>query len=113
MTLASRTRNQKLIGDLQVAESFIARGVGLLGHSSLGDGQAMWIHRCNNIHTFFMRFAIDCVFVDKDLRVVDLFANVQPWRARISWGADSVFEMKAGSIARLQIQKGEEFHVGA
>ena len=99
--------------DLKVAQSFGERAVGLLGHTNLESEQGMWIHRCNSIHTFFMRFAIDCVFVDRELRVVAIAENIQPWRLRAAWTADSVFEMKAGQAKRLQIALGEELHVGA
>lgn len=113
-TLNSKTRERLLIGDLSVASSFVARGIGLLDRKALGDQQGLWIKPCNNIHTFFMRFPIDCVFVDRSLRVKAIHRNVRPWRL-IPWvgGAFSVFELAAGSVERLGIQIGEELHVGA
>lgn len=112
--LRSETRKQVLLGDLKVASSFVARGVGLLRHRSLGDQEGLWIHRCNSIHTFFMRFAIDCVFVDRELNVKSIRRNVGPWRMTWPiWGASSVFELPAGAADRLGIREGEKLHVGA
>jgi uncharacterized membrane protein (UPF0127 family) len=111
-TLTSKTRNLKLFGDLEIATRFFARGKGLLGRSHLGEDQALWIHRCNSIHTMFMAFAIDCVFVDRQLRVKSIRENVVPWRLIPPvWGASSVFEMPAGAVKRLGLQVGEELHV--
>ena len=74
---------------------------------------ALWIRPCNNIHTFFMRFAIDCIFVDKSMNVKALVENVPPWRlTKFYWKADSVIELSAGSIRRLEIELGDQLHVG-
>lgn len=114
MVLSSRTRQAVLLRDLEIAESFFARGRGLLGRRGLGEDQGLWIKPCNNIHTWFMKFAIDCVFVDRDLKVRSLRENVVPWRmVWPQWSAHSVIELPAGSIARLGITLGEVLDVGA
>lgn len=111
--LKSQTRNQILISDLKVATSFWARGKGLLGLKSLGAGQALWIHQCNSIHTFFMRFSIDCVFLDKELRIRKIYEDVRPFRLILPvWGAKTVIEFPAGKARDLQLQTGEALHVG-
>ncbi len=104
---------QKVINQLEIAESFIDRGIGLLHHSSLSIDQAMWIKPCNNIHTFFMKFDIDCVFLSKDLKVVSLFKNVRPFRVILpQWKAHSVIEFSAGFIEKYNLKIGETLHVG-
>lgn len=106
-------REQKIINDLMIATSFVDRGIGLLHHSVLNDNQAMWINPCNNIHTFFMKFAIDCVFVNKNLEIVSMFKNVKPYRMILpQWQAKSVFELSAGFIEKYNLQIGEKLHVG-
>jgi uncharacterized membrane protein (UPF0127 family) len=103
-----------LLSDLQVAETMWTRMKGLLGSKDLSSEQGLWIHRCNSIHTFFMNYAIDCVFVDRDLKVKALKKNVVPGRMTIPvFGADSVIEMKAGQIERLGLRQGDFLHVGA
>ncbi|MBX3040766.1 MAG: DUF192 domain-containing protein [Bdellovibrionaceae bacterium] len=112
--LRSETRNQVLLSDLKVARRFFERGKGLLGRMTLPANEALWILRCNSIHTFFMMFPIDCVFVNRNLEVKALRRNVVPWRMVFPiWGASSVIEMAAGSIDRLEIKTGEKLHVGA
>jgi uncharacterized membrane protein (UPF0127 family) len=58
--------------------------------------------RCNSIHTAFMKFPIDVLFVDKDLKVVSVYENLKPWRiTRLHFRASSVIELPAGTIAGL------------
>ena len=69
----------------EVARSFGARLKGLIGRRDLPPGRGLLILRCNAIHTFFMRFAIDAVFYDRQNRVVKVVRNVRPWRPFV-WG---------------------------
>lgn len=108
-----RSQNHILIPDLEIANSFWSRGKGLLGRDSLSRQSGLWIHRCNSIHTFFMKFAIDCVFVDKKLRVKAVYQNVKPGRLILPvWGASSVFELDANVAHELNIKVGDELYVG-
>lgn len=80
------------------ARSFGARFKGLLGRASLEPGEGLLIEPCDAIHMFFMRFAIDAVFLDAERRVVRLFPRLPPWAAtpRVK-GARSVLELPAGA----------------
>lgn len=112
--LMNKTTNQVLVPHLEVARTFWSRGKGLLGMSSLPEGQALWIHRCNSIHTFFMKFSIDCVFVDKNLKVRAVYQDVRPWRLVLPvWGASSVIEMPSGASSKVKISVGDQLYVGA
>ncbi|WII70625.1 DUF192 domain-containing protein [Bdellovibrio sp. 22V] len=112
--LQNKTTNQTLIPKLEVARSFAARGKGLLGRSSLAEDQALWILHCNSIHTFFMKFSIDCVFVDKNLKVKAVYQDVRPWRLVLPvWGASSVIEMASGSVSKMKLSVGDQLYVGA
>jgi len=84
-----------------VAETFAARLRGLLGRRSLPAREGMLIRRESSVHTFFMRFAIDVVFLDADERVLRIDANVGPWRLKACRGARSVLELAAGASAGL------------
>ncbi len=111
--LKNATKDQLLIPHLEVAKSFRARGKGLLGRASLAAESGMWIHRCNSIHTFFMKFPIDCIFVDRNLKVKAIYPDVQPWRLLLPiFGASSVIELASGTTSRLSIQVGDQLHVG-
>lgn len=114
-TLTSKSRQTILVPRLDLARSFFSRGVGLLGRASLGPDQALWIEPCSGgVHTWFMRFAIDCVFVDREGRILKIAHDVRPWRFVFPRGkARSVLELPAGAAKRLGLQVGEELHVGA
>lgn len=112
-TLQRLENKETLFSKLEIASTFVNRGVGLLGRHDLEEEAALWIHSCNSIHTFFMKFSIDCVFVDKNLKILKIVENVQPWRLIFPvWGAQSVFELKSGSAKKLNLKLGEVLHVG-
>ena len=82
----------------EVARSFTARLKGLIGRRGLPPGRGLLILRCNAIHTFFMRFAIDATFYDRHDRPVKTVRNIRPWRPFV-WGgfrAVKVLETAAG-----------------
>jgi hypothetical protein len=111
--LRSTTRNIELLSDLKIAATFWSRGKGLLGVKRLGAQQGLHILYTNSIHTFFMKMPIDCVFLDKKLRVKKVYANVRPQRLILPvWGARSVLELADGRAAELDLQVGEQLHVG-
>lgn len=111
--LMNTTKNITLARHVEVAESFEARARGLLGRSTLPDQHCLWIHQCRSIHTFFMKFNIDVIFVDKNLKVTAVKKNLPKWC--LSWGgfkAASCFEFKAFSVSDLQVEKGDILYVG-
>ena len=86
-----------LIESVETASSLAARMRGLLGRDGLARGHALHIVHCDSIHTFFMKFSLDLVFLDRGNRVVKVVSSVTPWR--MVWGgpgACSVLEMSAG-----------------
>lgn len=101
-----------LINNLEIAESFFARAQGLLGRKNLSVDQALWIKPCNNIHTFFMKFKIDCVFINKNQKVEKVFSNVLPFCIKGPvWKATSVIEFSAGFVETWNIKVGDQLHV--
>jgi uncharacterized protein len=84
-----------------------ARNRGLLGRDGLPDGHAIVIAPSNSIHMFFMRFAIDAVFVAKDGRVLKVCENLKPWRIAASWRAFAVVEGPVGMIRASLCRPGD------
>jgi uncharacterized protein len=81
---------------------------------SLPGGGGMWISPCNGIHTFFMRFPIDVVFLDRGQRVVRAYAALGRWRmVPLVIGAHSAVELPAGTLAGLALGRGEQLVVEA
>ena len=89
------------------------RNRGLLGRSSLADDQALILAPCSSIHTFFMQFAIDVAFVDREGRVLRVRKALGPWRLQVAFGAFAVIEFASGSLDRSDTRSGDRLHVAA
>ena len=89
-----------------LAETALARLRGLLGRSGLSSGEGMLLRPAASIHTGFMRFPIDAVFLDRENRVVKVAAELPPWRAAACRGARTVLELPAGEAARQGLRPG-------
>ena len=89
-----------LASRLLVPRSFVGRGLGLMFRRALEPDTGMWIRPCRGIHMFFMRFAVDAIFLDRRQRVVRVCPALRPWRAvPFVAGANSVVELPAGTLA--------------
>ncbi len=105
-------KDQVLISNLEIADSFFSRAKGLLGTKKLNQDQGLWIHQCNSIHTFFMNYTIDCIFIDKNLVVQKIFQNVKPYRMTLPvFKANSVIEVAAGVSNNWNLKSGDQLHV--
>ena len=87
-----------------VADTPFARMRGLLGRTELPRGEGVFLRPAGSIHTFFMRFPIDVVFVDGEGIVVGVERELPPWRTARRRGAKAVLELAAGTAA---VQPGE------
>jgi hypothetical protein len=108
MTVTNTDRGTVLGDRVRVATSLTDRTVGLLGRGSLGAGEGLWIERSPSIHMFFMRFAIDAVFVAADGRVTKVVENLKPWRV-VWWarGARDCLELPVGAVASSGTLEGD------
>src|SRR3990167_5499973 len=105
MRILNATKNTVLAKEGRVADTFFKRLKGLLGKESLRINEALVITRCKAIHMFFMRFAIDGVFVGKDNRVAGLVYGIRPFRiSPFFLKASFVIEFPVGTIAASQTQ---------
>jgi hypothetical protein len=96
-----------------VADSAPKRLKGLLGRGGLDADEGLLLRPANSVHTAFMRFPIDVVFLDRDLSVLDVVEAVPPWRARARRGARAVLELAAGEAARRGITPGQTLKVAS
>ena len=90
-----------------VARSPLTRMRGLLGRRGLAQGEGLLLQPAGSIHTFFMRFPIDAVFLDADQRVLKVAAAVPPWRAAAAKRSRAVLELAAGEAARVGLVAGD------
>ncbi len=102
------TANGSVVADhVEVADTLWSRFMGLMFRRELLPGHGLAIRPCNSIHMFFMRFALDVVFVDADGRVVRVINSIRPWRASsLVRGAKAAIELPAGTAARSVLVPG-------
>jgi Uncharacterized conserved protein len=98
LQVKNRTRGTVLATCLEVADTSSKRSKGLLGRDGLGDGEGLWIVPCESVHTFFMRFAIDLVYLDRHNKVKKVQRAVAPWRMSLCLTAHSILELPAGTV---------------
>lgn len=102
--------------DLQLANNFLGRFRGLMLRSSLAPGQGLLITRCPSVHSLFMRFAIDVIYLDEAGLVTRCTSHLKPWRAstgrsRLAGHATAhALELRAGSIQALTIEVGNRLY---
>lgn len=96
----------------QVADTTRSRLRGLLGRAGLEPGEGVLLRPTGSIHTWFMRFEIDAVFLDRDLRVVRVVSRLRPWRVAAGRRAHAVLELPAGEARGAGVAVGERLTLG-
>jgi uncharacterized membrane protein (UPF0127 family) len=106
--LRLETEDGRVVADrVEVADTLWSRFMGLMFRRELLPGHGLLIRPCSSIHMFFMRFALDVVFIDGDGRVVRVLDSIRPWRASMPVrGAKAVIELPAGSAAPAGVRAG-------
>lgn len=97
----------ELVCRCRVATSFASRFRGLMGVAGLPRGNGLLLPGTSSVHTHFMRFPIDVVFLDSDRRIVSFVTSLRPWRLAAARSADSVLELAAGECERLGLAEGD------
>ena len=105
------TRGTELGDSIDRADTSAQRNTGLLKHSKLEPGHGLWIIPCEGIHTFFMKFAIDVVYVDRSLRVKKVVRAMPPWQMSFCLTAHSVIELPVGVIDQSATNKGDQLEM--
>jgi uncharacterized membrane protein (UPF0127 family) len=107
LRVANLTRGTVLATRLEVADSGPKRNKGLLGRKGLGDGEGLWITPCESVHTFFMQFPIDLVYLDRKNRIRKVCDSVPPWRISVCLSAHSILELPPGTIRNTRTEAGD------
>ncbi|MFA5092486.1 MAG: DUF192 domain-containing protein [Candidatus Omnitrophota bacterium] len=112
MPLINFTKNIVLAQDVFIAKTILARARGLLGRKIFSPQQALILDSCNSVHTFFMHFPIDIIFVDKNYKVIKLISNFKPNRiSKICWHASKVIELPSGVLNATKTQLHDQLQV--
>jgi uncharacterized protein len=94
-----------------VADTPLLRLRGLLGRAALEPGEGLLLRPTGSVHMFGMRFAVDAVFCDRELRVVGVTANLRPWRAAGRLRAKATLELAAGEAERRGVAPGVQLRI--
>ncbi len=108
MSVRNLTKGSSLGDSIDKADTSEKRRTGLLKHDRLEEGTGLWIVPCESIHMFFMKFAIDVVYIDKKRRVRKAIRALAPWRVSMCLTAHSVLELPVGTIESSRTQPGDQ-----
>ena len=107
MILINKKNGKVLANNLEIANNSFKRLTGLLGRNGLNKGEGLHIIPCSSIHSFFMKFRFDAVFINKKNEVVYLIKDMPAWRvSKICFSGYSVVELPSGIINETETNIG-------
>jgi uncharacterized membrane protein (UPF0127 family) len=111
IVVRNQTRNTILADAAELADTSEKRRTGLLKHDLLDPGHGLWIVPCESVHSFFMKFAIDLVYLDRNKRVRKVRHRMVPWRVSACLSAHSILELPAGAVAASGTEAGDQLEM--
>ncbi len=111
MILVNATKKSILSDRCHFADSVFKRMIGLLNRKTLSQGEGLLLDRCYGIHTFGMRFPIDVLFLDKELRVMRAVSALPPFRTCVVKYAVYVLELPVGVVQSSHTEPGDQIQV--
>ena len=112
VTLTHERSRQIIARDVELALTRAARRRGLLSRPSFDPGAALVLAPCFMVHTAFMQFAIDVIFVDRGGRVRRIVRRLPPWRMAAAPLAYATIELPAGTLDRYEVAIGDRLCLG-
>lgn len=107
--VVNETKGTAVAEDVRIARSVWSRFWGLMGKKELSAGQGLLIDPCSSIHMFFMRFPLDVVFLDREMRAVKVVRGIKPWRMALGGGGKKALELAAG--AAEGVEAGDQLRI--
>ena len=112
ITVENLTRGVTLASAGRAADTYWASLRGLIGSKPLELGQGLLIVPCKSVHTHFMSFPIDVLYVSRELEIVGMDQEMRPWRiGRHHKRAQWVLELPAGTLRSTSTQVGDLLRV--
>jgi hypothetical protein len=109
MEIINVSKGTTLAQNILIADTPLKRIIGLIGRKQLAKDEALIIRSCNSIHTLFMGFPIDVLFVSSKNKIIFLKTHLQPWQVTpIFWQAEFVIELPAGAVQNSNTSLGDE-----
>ena len=103
--------NEVIAPFVKVADNPWSRMVGLLGKKALPPDQALLIRPCSSVHTFFMRFDMDAIFIDRENRVLKVVQKMRPFRFAGARRSRAVIEFMGGALEGMQNEEGDQLTI--
>lgn len=111
MQLINKNNNIILADNVLIAGTIWTRLRGLLGKKEFKPGSTLIIKPCNSVHTFFMQFPIDVLFVDHQDKIIKIIPQMPPWRiTSIYFNAAYAIEFPANTIQRTSVKVGDQIN---
>ncbi|MGA2775793.1 MAG: DUF192 domain-containing protein [Candidatus Omnitrophota bacterium] len=112
MKIINITKNAILADNTILAQTVLARLKGLLFRKEFRNGEALIIKPCNSIHTFFMRFPIDVIFIDSNNKIVKIRKGIKPFRATpVYFKSKFVIELPSGTAAAANTEESDQLSI--
>lgn len=111
LRIRNLTKGTTLADRANIADTSAKRKQGLLKHKGLAEGEGLWIVPCEGVHSFFMKFAIDVVFINKKRVVTKVRPNMVKSRLALSMTAHSTIELPVGMIEKSQTAVGDQLEL--
>lgn len=107
------TKNQQIVKDVIIAHNFLKRLKGLMFTKELPSDSSMYIYPCNQIHTFFMNYNIDVLYLNEKNVIVAIDEDMKPSKiGKKVKGAVAVVELQGGKIKKFNIEVGQAIEIG-
>ena len=108
MRIINQTKQTMIALRAQKADTVLSRLKGLLGRESIGDDEGLIITQCRSIHMFFMRFAIDVIFVDRAHKIIGVVRKIKPFQmSPYFFRSAYVIELPPGKIDQTRTELGD------
>ena len=112
-SIRNADRGTELAPRARLASSYVARFFGLMGRKAIEDGGGLLLSRSASIHSCFMRFRFDAIFLDRENRVTKVVPSMRQWWVAFGGrGAKDVIELPAGTAERTGTQRGDLIEYG-
>ena len=99
MKITNISKNTIIGSNINIANTFYKRLIGLMFKKSINKDEGLLISPCNSIHMFFMKFSIDVIFIDKNDKILYVLEDFKPWRiSKIVLGSKYVLELPPKTI---------------
>lgn len=112
IAVLSRLSDQAIIAyELEMARTQAQKTKGLLGRKTFSPGEGLFIEHCHSIHMWFMKFPIDVLYVDSDLKILKVVKELKVWMFSACGRATHTIELPVGTVALHFLQVGDRLQI--